>query len=83
MLQTLGKANGKLVFDSLSGPLSVSKAGDKLELDFPRHDVRPQPGALAKVAACFDVKRSLANVGRVFDALDALDSDAPGPVEGS
>jgi adenylosuccinate lyase len=26
-----------------------------------------------RLAACFDLKRALANVGRVFDALDALD----------
>jgi hypothetical protein len=38
-------------FESLSGPLSVAKAGPRLELDFPRHEVRPQPEALAKVAA--------------------------------
>src|SRR3954462_7991811 len=37
-----------VVFDSLSGKLSVAKAGTRLELDFPRHDVHPQPEALAK-----------------------------------
>jgi adenylosuccinate lyase len=37
----------------------------------------------ARLDACFDVKRALANVGRVFDALDALDSDTPATVEGS
>jgi adenylosuccinate lyase len=31
----------------------------------------------ARLDACFDVKRALANVGRVFDALDALDTDVP------
>ncbi len=31
-----------VVFDSLSGPLSVAKAGARLELDFPRHDVHPR-----------------------------------------
>src|SRR3954466_4934002 len=35
----------KIVFESLSGPLSVSKSGDRLELDFPRHDVHLQPEA--------------------------------------
>jgi PhzF family phenazine biosynthesis protein len=72
VLHTLGQANGKIVFDSLSGPLSVSKSGDKLELDFPRHDVRPQPGALAKVAACFDVKPVEMHVSESYDAYLAL-----------
>jgi PhzF family phenazine biosynthesis protein len=72
VLHTLGQANGKIVFDSLSGPLSVSKSGDKLELDFPRHDVRPQPEALAKVAACFDVKPVEMHVSESYDAYLAL-----------
>ena len=27
----------------------------------------------ARLDACFDLKRSLANINRVFDALDSLD----------
>jgi PhzF family phenazine biosynthesis protein len=72
VMHALGKAPEKIVFDSLSGPLSVSKAGDKLELDFPRHDVRPQPEALAKVAACFDVKPVEMHVSESYDAYLAL-----------
>ncbi len=34
VMHSLGKAPSKIVFDSLSGPLSVSKSGDKLELGF-------------------------------------------------
>ncbi len=72
VMHSLGKAPSKIVFDSLSGPLSVSKSGDKLELDFPRHDVRPQPEALAKVAACFDVKPVEMHVSESYDAYLAL-----------
>jgi PhzF family phenazine biosynthesis protein len=72
VLHALGQANGKIVFDSLSGPLSVSCAGDKLELDFPRHDVRPQPEALGPVAACFDVKPVEMHVSESYDAYLAL-----------
>lgn len=72
VLHTLGKPPEKIVFDSLSGPLSVSKSGDKLELDFPRHEVRPQPEALAKVAACFDVKPVEMHVSEGYDAYLAL-----------
>jgi PhzF family phenazine biosynthesis protein len=62
----------RIVFDSLSGPLAVAKAGPRLELDFPRHDVRPQPEALAKVAACFDVKPVEMHVSESYDAYLAL-----------
>ena len=72
VMHSLGSAPEKIVFDSLSGPLSVAKAGDKLELDFPRHDVRPQPEALAKVAACFDVKPVEMHVSESYDAYLAL-----------
>ena len=72
VMHSLGKAPEKIVFDSLSGPLSVSRSGDKLELDFPRHDVRPQPEALAKVAACFDVKPVEIHVSESYDAYLAL-----------
>lgn len=72
VLHSLGSAPAKIVFDSLSGPLSVSKSGDKLELDFPRHDVHPQPAALAKVAACFDVKPVEMHVSESYDAYLAL-----------
>ena len=72
VLHTLGNAPEKIVFDSLSGPLSVSKSGGKLELDFPRHDVRPQPEALAKVAACFNVKPVEMHVSESYDAYLAL-----------
>src|SRR3954468_14300926 len=61
-----------VVFDSLSGPLSVAKAGARLELDFPRHDVHLQPEALAKVAACFDVKPVEMHVSESYDAYLAL-----------
>ncbi len=40
--------------------------------DFPRHDVRPQPEALAKVAACFDVKPVEMHVSESYDAYLAL-----------
>jgi PhzF family phenazine biosynthesis protein len=72
VLHSLGKANGKIVFDSLSGPLSVAKSDDKLELDFPKHEVRPQPEALAKVAVCFDVKPVEMHVSEGYDAYLAL-----------
>jgi PhzF family phenazine biosynthesis protein len=72
VMHSLGNAPEKIVFDSLSGPLAVSKSGDKLELDFPRHDVRPQPEALAKVAACFDVKPVEMHVAESYDAYLAL-----------
>jgi PhzF family phenazine biosynthesis protein len=61
-----------VVFDSLSGPLSVTKAGARLELDFPRHDVHPEPESLAKVAACFDVKPVEMHVSESYDAYLAL-----------
>jgi PhzF family phenazine biosynthesis protein len=77
VLHTLGQApngknGGKIVFDSLSGPLSVSQSGDKLELDFPRHDAHPEPQSLAKVAACFDVKPVEMHVSESYDAYLAL-----------
>ncbi|MDQ7246517.1 PhzF family phenazine biosynthesis protein [Dongia sedimenti] len=72
VLHALGQAPAKIVFDSLSGPLSVAKAGPRLELDFPRHDVHPQPEALAKVAACFDVKPVEMHVSESYDAYLAL-----------
>lgn len=72
VMHSLGDAPEKIVFDSLSGPLSVVKAGDKLELDFPRHDVRPQPQALAKVTACFDVAPVETHVSESYDAYLAL-----------
>ena len=61
-----------IVFDSLSGPLSVAKAGLRLELDFPRHDVHSEPQSLAKVAACFDVKPVEMHVSESYDAYLAL-----------
>ena len=72
VLHALGSAPAKIVFDSLSGPLSVVKAGPKLELDFPKHEIRPQPEALAKVAACFDVKPVEMHVSESYDAYLAL-----------
>ena len=72
VLHANGQANGRIVFDSLSGPLSVAKSGDKLELDFPRHDVHPEPQSLAKVAACFDVKPVEMHVSESYDAYLAL-----------
>src|SRR3954470_11137844 len=66
------RAIERIVFDSLSGPLAVAKAGPRLELDFPRHDTRPQPEALAKVAACFDVKPVEMHVSESYDAYLAL-----------
>ena len=69
-------ANGgrvdRVVFDSLSGPLSVAKAGPRLELDFPRHEVHAEPDSLAKVAACFDVKPVEMHVSEGYDAYLAL-----------
>ena len=62
----------RVVFDSLSGPLSVAKAGPRLELDFPRHDVHPEPQSLGKVAACFDVKPVEMHVSESYDAYLAL-----------
>jgi PhzF family phenazine biosynthesis protein len=72
VMHSLGNAPEKIVFDSLSGPLSVAKSGDKLELDFPALEVRPQPEALAKVAACFDVKPVEMHVSETYDAYLAL-----------
>ncbi|HVO04771.1 MAG TPA: PhzF family phenazine biosynthesis protein [Candidatus Cybelea sp.] len=68
----LGNGSDKVVFESRSGPLSVSKAGARLELDFPKHVVRPAPEALPKVAACFDVKPVETHVSEGFDAYVAL-----------
>jgi PhzF family phenazine biosynthesis protein len=62
----------RIVFESKSGPLAVEKSGEKLELDFPLHKVRPQPEALAKVAACFDVKPVEMHVSESYDAYLAL-----------
>ena len=72
LLHALGFSGGKIVFESRSGPLSVMKAGTKLELDFPKHETRPQPEALAKVAACFDVKPVEMHVAESYDAYLAL-----------
>jgi PhzF family phenazine biosynthesis protein len=62
----------RIVFESLSGPLSVARAGPRLELDFPRHEVHPEPQSLAKVAACFDVKPVEMHVSEGYDAYLAL-----------
>jgi PhzF family phenazine biosynthesis protein len=62
----------RVVFDSLSGPLSVAKAGPRLELDFPRHEVHPEPQSLAKVAAGFDVAPVEMHVSEGYDAYLAL-----------
>jgi PhzF family phenazine biosynthesis protein len=62
----------QVVFESLSGPLSVAKAGSRLELDFPRYDVQPEPQSLAKVAACFTVKPVEMHVSASYDAYLAL-----------
>jgi PhzF family phenazine biosynthesis protein len=62
----------KLVFESQSGPLSVARAGQRLELDFPCHEVKPEPQSLAKVAACFDVKPVEMHVSESYDAYVAL-----------
>jgi PhzF family phenazine biosynthesis protein len=70
----------RVVFDSQSGPLAVEKSGDKLELDFPRHQVRPRPEALGKVAACFDVKPTEMHVSESYDAYLAL-YDSPAEVQ--
>jgi PhzF family phenazine biosynthesis protein len=67
-----GSTAEKIVFESLSGPLSVARAGERLELDFPRHEVHPEPESLAKVAACFDVKPVEMHVSEGYDAYLAL-----------
>jgi hypothetical protein len=33
----------------------------------------------ARLDACFDLKRALANVGRTFDELDRMESTPPAP----
>jgi PhzF family phenazine biosynthesis protein len=67
-----------VVFESKSGSLAVQKSGEMLELDFPLHQVRPQPEALAKVAACFDVKPVEMHVSESYDAYLALYESAEG-----
>jgi PhzF family phenazine biosynthesis protein len=72
LMQFLNTKLERIVFESKSGPLSVAKAGARLELDFPVHLVRPQPDALGKVAACFDVKPVEMHVSESYDAYLAL-----------
>jgi predicted PhzF superfamily epimerase YddE/YHI9 len=72
LFNDLGVAAEKVVFDSLSGPLSVARAGERLELDFPCYDVHPEPQSLGKVAACFDVKPVEMHVSESYDAYLAL-----------
>ena len=62
----------RIVFESKSGPLPVARSGARLELDFPRHTLRPEPQSLAKVAACFDVKPVELHVSVDLDAYVAL-----------
>src|SRR5262249_25081755 len=42
----------KMVFDSMSGPLIVTRAGDRLALDFPRLDHSPADDKIETIAAC-------------------------------
>ena len=72
LFNDLGATAEKIVFDSRSGPLSVAKAGARLELDFPKHVIHPAPESLARVAACFDVKPVEMHVSEGFDAYLAL-----------
>src|SRR3954466_9186031 len=43
MHNDLGYRAEKIVFESKSGPLSVARAGARLELDFPKHVIKPAP----------------------------------------
>ncbi len=72
LFSNLGATAEKIVFESRSGPLSVAKAGARLELDFPKHVIHPAPQALARVAACFNVKPVELHYSKGFDAYVAL-----------
>ncbi len=72
LFNDLGASAEKIVFESRSGPLSVARAGARLELDFPQHVIRAEPQSLPKVAACFDVKPVEMHVSDGFDAYLAL-----------
>jgi PhzF family phenazine biosynthesis protein len=72
LLNDLGMRAEKIVFESLSGPLSVARTGARLELDFPRYEVQPEPDSLAKVAACFDGNPVEMHVSDSYDAYLAL-----------
>jgi PhzF family phenazine biosynthesis protein len=72
LFNDLGFAAEKIVFDSRSGPLSVARAGERLELDFPKHVIKPAPEALAKIAACFNMKPVEAHLSEGFGAYLAL-----------
>ncbi len=51
----LQPGRGSVTFDSRSGELKVTRAGDKLQLDFPVLPVEPANDRLDAVAACFDL----------------------------
>jgi PhzF family phenazine biosynthesis protein len=72
LFNDLGVATERIVFESKSGPLSVARAGARLELDFPKHVIKPMPEALAKVAACFNVKPVETHLSAGFGAYVAL-----------
>jgi PhzF family phenazine biosynthesis protein len=72
LFNLLQQGGEEIVFESLSGPLSVSRTGKRLELDFPRHQTQPAPAALDKVAACFDVKPIEMHVSESYDAYLAV-----------
>lgn len=72
LFNDIGATAEKIVFESRSGPLSVAKAGARLELDFPKHVIESAPDGLSKVAACFDVRPVELHYSAGFDAYVAL-----------
>lgn len=51
VLHELSPQRSRVVFDSMSGPLSVERDGDKLAMDFPVNRLEPAPESAALVAA--------------------------------
>jgi len=67
----LGRAGDEIIFDSRSGPLAVTRRGDRFELDFPSTPPAPEPDAAAAVTAALGATVSW--VGRTkFDVLALL-----------
>lgn len=72
LFNDIGSPAEKIVFESRSGPLSVAKSGARLELDFPKHVIESANQALAKVAACFNMRPVELHYSAGFDAYVAL-----------
>lgn len=54
-------------FESMSGPLTVRRDGERLVLDFPRYAAKPAPDKLEAVAACLNHRPS-----SIFDCDDYI-----------